>query len=344
MKISFVIPAYNVRNYIARCLDSILLQPFSDFEIIIIDDGSTDDTFAIIELYVKKSSLIRVFYQTNSGQGAARNFGLSQAQGDYVWFIDSDDWLVESVLPRIVQILNKFKPDVMVVNFEYTFENKSIVTTNQLPRHLVGKVINPKLESEDFSVVSCWSTPPWRFISRRQHLIEADIRFAVGVFYEDHPFAIKLMLTANNVYVDGNVSYAYYQRSSSTTKVNDKKAFDFLEIRRQCLSLFNQFAVYDKLAPIVASYLAPAYFYSAHVAGPFRLEFINRMASELSEKEFSFVQQHGDWMTRLFAEAIRARSPSLFARRKLIYHFYSYFSWVRAKRWAARIQCKLFGR
>lgn len=344
MKISFIIPAYNVENFIGKCLDSILHQPCGDFEVIIINDGSTDNTAQVIESYSRQDSRIRVFSQANAGQGAARSFGLTQAQGDYVWFVDSDDWLIDSVLPRIGQLLNKYKPDVLVVNFEFTFDHQSSVPSSLVPPHLVGEIIEPKNDVGNFSAVSCWNTPPWRLISRRQHLIDEGIRFATGVFYEDHPFAIHLMLTAKSVYVDGCVSYGYYQRSSSTTKVNDRKAFDFLEVRRQCLALFSQFGVYESFSPIVAGYIAPANFYKAHVAEPFRSEFINRLADELSDEEFSYVQKYGDWATRQFAEAVQARDPGLIERRERTERLRSRYSKDGAKRFAVRIKGMLIRR
>lgn len=342
MKISFIIPAYNVENYIGKCLDSIINQPYSDFEIIIVDDGSTDRTSIVIESYLQRDSRIRAFTQENAGQGAARSFGLTQAQGEYVWFVDSDDWLVETVLPRISRTLTQFVPDVMVVNFEFTFDDRASIPSSLVPPHLIGEVIDPKNDVGTFAAISCWNTPPWRLISRRQHLIDADIQFAKGVFYEDHPFAIHLMLTAHKVYVDGSVSYAYCQRSTSTTKVNDRKAFDFLEVRRQCLALFQKFGDCNELAPIVSGYIAPANFYNAHVAEVYRAEFLKKLSEDITEKEFYYVQKHGDKAARLFLEAVQAGDPRLIIRRERLHRLSSRFSRDGAKHLVRRIQsvCK----
>ena len=91
--ISVIIPAYNVQDYIAECLDSILNQTYKDLEIIVVDDGSTDNTPQILEEYAKKYPQIRILTQQNSGQSVARNWGLRESSGDYIVFVDSDDWL-----------------------------------------------------------------------------------------------------------------------------------------------------------------------------------------------------------------------------------------------------------
>jgi len=169
MLLSFVIPAYNVAPFVERCLRSILSQPFDDFEVVIIDDGSTDETGRLIEAVARSDARVRPFRQDNAGQGAARNFGLTQARGDYVWFVDADDWLSPHGLPRLALLLRDVRPDVLVVNFETAFEKG----TPPKPSHLVppalgGTLVDPRRDSATFEVLSCWCAPPWRLISRRR--------------------------------------------------------------------------------------------------------------------------------------------------------------------------------
>jgi glycosyltransferase involved in cell wall biosynthesis/serine acetyltransferase/ubiquinone/menaquinone biosynthesis C-methylase UbiE len=326
MKISFIIPAYNVENYISKCLDSILRQSISDIEIIVVDDGSVDSTNAILRSYEKNDSRIKVYKQKNAGQGAARTFGLKKAKGDYVWFVDADDWLVDFSLLRIVNILSKNKPDVMVINFEYTFDEKPSQPSNLTPSHLVGRIINPNDDVGNFATVSCWNTPPWRLISNRNHLIKNDIKFAQGVFYEDHPFAINLMLSASKVYVDGSISYSYYQRQDSTTKVNDRKAFDFIEIRSQCLELFRRYGVLEKFAPIVIGYIAPLNFYNAHVSSQYKQEFVDRLSENLTDYECDLVNGYGDLLSKLFVKSIKLRELDYIAKHERMVKFKAKYS------------------
>jgi glycosyltransferase involved in cell wall biosynthesis/acetyltransferase-like isoleucine patch superfamily enzyme/SAM-dependent methyltransferase len=291
MHISFVIPAYNAAAYLVKCVDSITNQTSRNFEILIIDDGSTDDTATVAHELARKDVRIRVFSQPNSGQGAARAFGITQAKGEYIWFVDSDDWLQPNVLARIIATLVFKTPDVMVINFEWVYEGGRNVPSNLVPAHLAGKTISPRLNVSDFSAVSCWNTPPWRLISKRSLLLEKNITFAKGLFYEDHPFAISLMLNANTVFVDAPVSYSYFQRATSTTKVNDKKSLDFISIRRQCINLLEGL---QGLEPVLAGYIAPFNFFEAHVSEQFRHEFVQRLKADTTLTEIDLAKQHGD--------------------------------------------------
>jgi len=308
MKISFIIPAFNSAATLQRCLDSILKQPFNDYEVIVINDGSTDNTQQIIDTYKSFDTRVFSFTQVNSGQGAARSFGLKQAKGDYIWFVDSDDWLMPSVMPRISRLLTQMSPDVFVANFEYSFDDKPAAPASLVPGSLVGKMINPTVDVSTFATVSCWNTPPWRLIASRKHLLEHNIEFEHGVFYEDHPFAIHLMLTAGRVYVDGGISYSYYQRQDSTTKVNDRKAMDFLTVRKSCLGLFKKYDRQEHLAPIVAGYIAPLNFYKVHVADTYKVEFLQRLRDETSKSDMEFARLHGDESAKALVTALESRN------------------------------------
>lgn len=344
MYISFIIPAYNSKDSLAKCLDSILRQPYDDYEIIIVNDGSTDGTQCVIEEYQRLDQRITSILQENSGQGAARANGFAQATGDYVWFVDSDDWLLPCVLPRISRILSQKDPDVMLINFEYAFDDRASVPSSLVPQHLAGTMLSPTVDAETFAAVSCWNTPPWRLLSRRRHLVEHGITFAKGVFYEDHPFAIHLMLTAERVYVDPSISYAYFQRATSTTKLNDQKAFDFLVVRKICLDLFNRFGKYESLAPVVAGYILPVNFYSAHVSTPYQQEFIQRLHDQTSSDEIDFAEACGDWLTKVFAKAVRSKDSSVISRSISLARVKEKYSLAGARRFLNRIKNAAFRR
>lgn len=344
MSISFIVPAYNSQDSLGKCLDSILHQPYDDYEIIVINDGSTDGTQRIIEEYQRLDRRVTGIFQENSGQGAARANGLALATGDYVWFVDSDDWLLPSVLPRISRILSQKDPDVMLVNFEFAFDDRASAPSSLVPQHLAGTMLSPTVDAGTFAAVSCWNTPPWRLVSRRRHLVEHGITFAKGVFYEDHPFAIHLMLTAQRVYVDPSISYAYYQRATSTTKVNDQKAFDFLVVRKICLDLFKRFGVYESLAPVVAGYILPANFFSAHVSEPYQQEFIRRLHDETPLDDIDFAELHGDWSAKIFAKAIRCKDSSVISRALNSERIKEKYSLAGARRFLSRIRSAVFRR
>jgi len=317
VKISFVIPAFNAAATLDRCLSSIAGQSFRDYEIVLVDDGSTDDTAALAHRHAQADDRIRVFSQPNGGQGAARNFGISEARGDWIWFVDSDDWLIEEALVRIAAILDRQQPDVLVANFQFVFDDKPAQPSSVVPPQLASRLVDPRQDAETFASLSCWTAPPWRLISRRRFLVENGIQFAQGVFYEDHPFAIQVMLHADRVFVDAPVSYAYYQRANSTTRVNDRRAFDFIPVRRTCLELLKSNGIYERFAPVAAGYIAPVNFYETHVGSEFRKEFLEKLDADLSAEEEQFARQHGSPATAAFLDAVRRHKPPRAPNRHL---------------------------
>lgn len=309
MLISFVVPVFNTECFLARCLDSLLNQSFRDFEIVLIDDGSDDASYAIAESYAATDSRVRVERQKNKGQGAARNRGMDLAQGEYIWFIDSDDWMTDESLIRIAALLSKWTPHVLVTNYINVWEDgRSAPGAAPLPE-VTGQIVDPKISANVFASLSCWSTPPWRLICHRNFLVDHNVRFATGLFYEDHPFAISLMLSAHRVYVDPAVSYAYFQRSGSTVNVSDKKAFDFISIRRQCINLLKKANHDGRFDPILAGYIAPLEFFRAHVGSDFRAEFIRRLNADTSVEEYSLARDSGHPAYSRFIDAVETNDP-----------------------------------
>ncbi|MBY7864287.1 glycosyltransferase [Vibrio fluvialis] len=290
--ISFVIPAYNCGDYIEKCISSIIENAIgfkNDIEIIVIDDGSTDNTKFVIEDIINKNNVsLRYYFRENGGQGAARNFGVKESTGKYIWFVDSDDWIVENSLSRLRRILVSLQPDVLVTNYNFVYEDGLVVPANVNIPSTVSKIISP-LESESiFASVSCWNTPPWRLITKRSLIDDNDIFFGEGVYYEDHPYAISLMTCATNVFVDAPISYNYLQRSTSTTKVNDEKVFDFLKIRKQCLDIFSTTGLYSLAPNVVCDYIIPLNFIMAHVPVDHQPRFLKLLVEQLSLEDENF--------------------------------------------------------
>lgn len=119
MFLSFIIPVYNTEKYLSKCLDSIINQDFDDYEIILVDDGSTDNSGKICEEYVNKYDNIQVYHKNNEGQLMSRIFGLKKAKGDYCWFVDSDDYILEGAIKLLFNKVTQYNPDMIL------FGNKS---------------------------------------------------------------------------------------------------------------------------------------------------------------------------------------------------------------------------
>jgi glycosyltransferase involved in cell wall biosynthesis/acetyltransferase-like isoleucine patch superfamily enzyme/SAM-dependent methyltransferase len=310
MLISFVIPVYNTEAYLKRCLDSLLDQSFTDFEIVLVEDGSTDSSLAIAERYAATYGRVRVFSQPNGGQGSARNRGVDLANGDWIWFVDSDDWLADEALVRIAALLRRNAPDVLVANFMFAWADGTTRPGPPPRPEASGRIISPRTSADIFASISCWTAPPWRLVCRRALLAENAIRFATGLFYEDHPFAIQLMLVAERVYVDPTVSYAYFQRAGSTVNVSDRKAFDFIPIRRQSIGLLCKANADGMFDPILAGYVSPNEFFEAHVAAEFRAPFLKALHDDTSMEELALARRCG--RPARFVDAIETNDPRKF--------------------------------
>ena len=128
MQFSIVIPVYNVAPYLRECVDSVLAQNSTDYEIILVDDGSTDNSPAICDEYAEKYSQIKVIHKTNGGLSDARNFGIKKAQGDYLMFLDSDDfWNRENVLLDLHNIIKENNPDLIIHELSSFYNSEKII-------------------------------------------------------------------------------------------------------------------------------------------------------------------------------------------------------------------------
>lgn len=125
--ISLIIPVYNVEPYLRKCLDSLLAQDYDDWEALIIEDGSTDYSGAICDEYAARDSRLRVYHKTNEGVSSARNFGLDNARGEWIWFVDSDDWISKNALSRLSETIHNVNCDTIFFGIEYYDEKNNLI-------------------------------------------------------------------------------------------------------------------------------------------------------------------------------------------------------------------------
>ena len=218
---SLIVPVYNVEKYLGRCLDSILSQDYQDYEIICVNDGSIDSSLDILKEYSSRNTKIKVVSQVNQGLGEARNTGLKYVNGDFVWFVDSDDWIEEGALRMINQFV-QFHPDcnVVIINGFRTNDRGHKTPMYALPKQLEKKVtvdseayIKSLLNSD--SNYSAW-------IKLFQKDVIKQYKFSKG-FYEDVPLirvyhqpGIKIGYLAKSLY-----NY-FYRDGSIMTKVDHR--------------------------------------------------------------------------------------------------------------------------
>lgn len=213
MKFSIIIPIFNVAQYLPKCLDSVLAQTCADFEAVCVNDGSTDNSLEILEEYQEKDPRIKVVSQANGGLSAARNVGLLHAQGDYVFFLDSDDWIE----PDALEILSGKLSDEDMVCFSgrryLEAENKYEEPDKMEPESdISGWDYYQKhaLESRKFAFVCVVLR-----LYRRQFLQENELKFTKGIYHEDNMFTPVVCYYAKKVRVISDCLYDYRVRGNS---------------------------------------------------------------------------------------------------------------------------------
>lgn len=225
MLLSIIIPAYNVEKFLSKCLDSCLRQdvPITTYEIIIINDGSLDNTFLIATDYAKIYSNISVISQENKGLSVARNAGALQAKGDYVWFVDSDDWIEENCLSKIFTKL--IGADLVQIQYRYTFDNPIWNKDEKI-------YIDEKKSGQEILLQGCLPAPVQFTIYRRKFLQENNLYFVPGIYHEDSEFKPRAVYFAKSVALVNDICYNYYQRTSGsiTSSFKIKNAKDIIYV------------------------------------------------------------------------------------------------------------------
>ena len=234
--ISVVVPVYNVEKYLTRCINSILRQSFADFELLLVDDGSTDKSGSICEQYTVKDSRIRVFHKKNGGLSDARNFGLDQMHGEFVSFIDSDDYVGPDYLRILVEMQEQFQADLtMLVTASTHSEGTEFVDSADKRWFMQPKEALRSIASGEYTGVSACGK-----LFRRS--IFAQKRFPVGMLYEDMHTIPYLIEDCHACALSTSIQYYYFQRSDSIThNISDKaiemwnggieKLYDYVEQR-----------------------------------------------------------------------------------------------------------------
>ena len=208
-KISIIVPVYKVEMYIHKCIDSVLAQTFTDFELILVDDGSPDNCGRICDEYAKKDSRIVVIHKENGGQSSARNVGLDIAKGDYVGFVDSDDWIEPDMYEILYNVCTEHDCDIANCSSTIYFKDRTIVNGGHpLTIHDRQEAMKTMLEGKLYD--ECL----WTKLIKR-NLLE-DIRIPNGIMYEDTAFTYKFMHRAKRVGCIGVAKYNYIKRDDST--------------------------------------------------------------------------------------------------------------------------------
>lgn len=262
MKVSYIVPVYKVESYLSQCVKSLLAQTYNDFEILLVDDGSPDGCPALCDEWAKKDVRIKTLHKTNGGLSDARNYGLSQAQGDYVIFVDSDDyWEIKTGLEYLVEILDHNRTiDVLFFNVFY-YDNRT-GEKSKWPIYLEAeKVMDTSIAISNLVKSGNVPMSAWSKVVRRSLLVNCRIEFQRGIYGEDTPWFISLMEYAKDIAFCNEYIYGYRQNvSSSITKSNrPKHANDMRYIIDSEINRIDQRNVDDCWKESMSSFLAYNY-------------------------------------------------------------------------------------
>lgn len=242
-EISVILPVFNSEEFVRKSIESVLAQTFEDFELIIVNDGSTDSSKDIIDSF--KDDRIRLINQSNQGPGAARNNALKIAQGRYVMYLDSDDWFTSDALEVAYGEITKFDADMTffkMINFdgERYYENDWFeLKTLQSFKNRTFKPIETPGSIFDLSVGVCQK------IYNRSFLNRIDARFPEGIFFEDMPFFYYVYLKAERISIVNRHLYVRRKHKSSITNVVDEKFFDTVPAGQVLMRIFIENGWYD---------------------------------------------------------------------------------------------------
>lgn len=245
MKFSVVIPVYNVKDYLAKCVQSVLAQQIESYEIILVDDGSTDGSGELCDaLAQRKPDCIRVIHKPNGGLGDARNVGLEQAKGEYLVFIDSDDYIAPNMLRELSEKIEQTHADIITFGFRVDKNgDTSEIHIDDLPEdHVFTLQSLPELL---LALPNAWTR-----IYKRTLFLETGIRYPGRVWYEDIRTTTKLFAKAGSVAAVRQPYYYYVVRENSITRnKNVARNHEIIDAFDDLLGWYKQNGLFEMYQP-----------------------------------------------------------------------------------------------
>lgn len=264
IKISIIVPIYNTEDYLRECIDSLINQTLKDIEIILIDDGSTDSSGKICDEYAKKNKNMTVIHQSNAGQSVARNNGVKIAKGEYIQYVDSDDYIVPDACATLYSAAKSCDADIVrgdLFNNHKGMENSCEIEFENEPISAAEYMVL-SMDNNMYDIVT------WLDIVKREVLNKYNISFMEGVFYEDHEYMMKLLANTNINLLKIHFPFYYYRpnRKGSTTNVHKlKKGSDMLKVINKMMWLSKNVNIDMKYKKYMESIVAMAVYHLSQI-------------------------------------------------------------------------------
>lgn len=358
-KMSIIVPVYNVESYLEKCLDSILEQTLDDIEIICVNDGSTDRSGDILHKYEAMDSRIVVIEQENKGLGAARNAGIVKAKGEYIGFVDSDDFVDPSMFEKLYKKAFEFNSDVVLtnVNLYYTDSGESVLfrDDNFYGRMSKTKYFTVMQHPHILQFIGVWDR-----IYRRELLEEHHLLNPVNRIYEDVLFTVQTCVFAERISVVNEPLY-YYRKNTGRSivdkeKTNDSFKFDFLKNLRESREFLIQCGKWEPLRKEFLAFQFQGVMYHQYNTQTRQtfLEFMKELSEILGQDDMQVIadminERAGKIYIHLLQKRQFQLAYVLYKIRKLYRYddLYFYFRFPRSKkywrfqRFGYRWKCKM---
>lgn len=227
-KVSIIVPVYNTEKYLRKCLISLVNQTLHDIEIICVNDGSTDNSLAVLNEFAKKDARIKVIVKENEGQSAARNLAIQQAQGEFLGFVDSDDWVDLKYFEELYNTAKKYNCDIACAGFKRCKKHRASIK-KKFKKSAVYSDINAKAAIDnlpDHNYI-------WNKIFKRQSWLNTKITFPQGRYFEDVAVLIKIMYYMGDLVTVPKVFYYYRQNPASTVASSSPKHHEDFRIAKK---------------------------------------------------------------------------------------------------------------
>lgn len=248
IKVSIVIPVYNVEKYLKQCLDSVLNQTLKELEVICVDDGSTDGSLDILEQYSKKDKRLKIIAGTHTGPGAARNKGIEIAKGEYIGFVDSDDFVDETMFEKLYKKANSINADIVICNLDLYYVDTGYRKIYRDVDFYHELEMKNGFKPEEYPKI-VRSIAVWDRIYKLDFIKQFNLKNPENIIYEDALFSYQTSILANKIGVINEPLYMYRKNAGASITdreiKNDKFKFDYLEISRRIKDFLIEKDVYD---------------------------------------------------------------------------------------------------
>lgn len=212
-KVSIIVPVYNVADYLNECLESLVNQKYNNIEILLIDDGSSDNSLVLCNKWAKRDSRIQVFHKKNGGLSDARNYGIDRAKGKYIAFVDSDDYVTEDYISSMYNNIIKYSVKISACGFAHLYNNGTIKEINFSN---IEMMYSENEAQKYLNIIGYFNVSACNKLFLAS-LFE-EIRFPIGKKSEDWFIMYKIIEKAKSIYYSSEIKYIYRQRSGSITK------------------------------------------------------------------------------------------------------------------------------